>query len=122
MTKPKLSAKTPDEEDLNSLKGDHENLLDHPRGTRIAVVEYVVRERVLATAGDATARIELVHFEGLDVRGLDSEGRKLLDKAFKKRTGKANRPEPDPELDFGTLDEGGDSLGSVTPIGGTPAE
>ena len=99
MAKPKLSSKTPDESDLNSLIDSHESLLQRPEERRYAVVEIAVVARTYPTHNDSYARVQIVHLE--EVRGTDLDAvLKVRDRAYTERTGNKSVPSPDTPLDF----------------------
>jgi hypothetical protein len=102
MTKPKLSTKTPDEDDLNSWIGNHDDLMERPRERRYAIVEYKVAERRLPTDGDTYPILQIVHIE--DIVDDVEKAVTLLGKAYTKRTGNKSIPAPDTPLDFEAID------------------
>ena len=104
MAKPKLSSKTPDDAERNSLVDTHDDLLTFPDQRRYAVVEFAVTDRTYPTHNDAFARVQLVHIE--EVTGSDLEAvLKVRDHVFTDRTGFTQVPAPDTELDFSELDD-----------------
>lgn len=110
MTKPKLSSKTPDEADLNSLIDTHEDLLKQPDVRRYAVVELAVTDRTYPTHNDAFARVQIVHLEEIVGADLDTV-LKVRDHAYTARTGNKAVPQPDTPLDFGDADLDGEADG-----------
>jgi hypothetical protein len=62
-TKPRLMAATPDDEDVNSLIGEHADLLANRAERRLAVVEFYVAESIDRTDGEDTAKVKVVHWE-----------------------------------------------------------
>lgn len=104
MAKPKLSSKTPDDTERNSLVDTHDDLLKFPDQRRFAVVEFAVTDRTYPTHNDAYARVQLVHIE--EVTGTDLDDvLKVRNRAFTARTGFTEVPSPDTELDFSELDD-----------------
>lgn len=104
MAKPKLSSKTPDDAERNSLVDTHDDLLKFPDTRRYAVVEFAVTDRTYPTHNDAFARVQLVHIEEIVGADLDAV-LKVRDHAFTERTGFTEVPSPDTELDMSELDD-----------------
>jgi hypothetical protein len=104
MAKPKLSSKTPDDAERNSLVDTHDDLLKFPDTRRYAVVEFAVTDRTYPTHNDAYARVQLVHFEEVQGDAL-ADVLKIRDRVFTDRTGYTEVPSPDTELDFADLDD-----------------
>lgn len=94
MTKPKLSTKTPDATESNALIDAHESIIALPRERRIVIAEIIVREVSTNVAtGNQQATLQLAHIEipsGADRAAAE----KILDAAFKARTGMKHRPDP----------------------------
>jgi len=104
MTKPRLSTKTSDEEDYNSLIVEHDDLMHRPTERRFAVVEYTVAERRYPTGADSFPTVRITHFEG--IAGADLEKvLKLRDAAYTRRTGNKSVPQPDTPLDLDALED-----------------
>lgn len=100
--KPKLIARTPDEKDMNSLIANRDDIIEDPQRRRYAIVEVATEDiRRLVASGEVEVRVKLVHIEQME--GSDEEkAQKLLDAAFKRRTGHTTRPVPyaDTELEL----------------------
>lgn len=107
MTKPKLSTKTPDEAELNSLIESHEDLLQFPDKRRFAIVELAVIDRTYPTHNDPFARLQIVHVEEVDGEDLEKV-LKIRDHTYTTRTGLKTPPAPDTPLDLDALDDGVD--------------
>lgn len=95
MSKPKLSTKTPDNDEINNLIGLHADLIANPNERRIAIVELGVRSvnHVVSDGEDqATVIIRQVEILG----GKDaSDAEKIFTRAYSNRTGHKSRPAPD---------------------------
>jgi hypothetical protein len=108
--KPKLSSKTPDNDDVSSLIGDHEQLIsgfEDPSLTNryVALVVYEVDSVVKKKkGGDEQATIVLRHIETLSGAAAD-KGEALLLSTYKARTGNKALPaeESDTPLDLSGL-------------------
>lgn len=104
MTKPKLSSKTPDQEELNSLIDSHDELLNKPDQRRFAVVELAVTARTFPTHNDHFATVQIVHLE--EIRGTELDDvLKVRNAVYTQRTGNKSVPEPDQQLDLSGLDD-----------------
>lgn len=111
MAKPKLSTKTPDTEDTNSLIKDHTTLIEHfnsreHANKHIALVEIGVTDVKLFEGGGQQATVVLRHVELL--HGADADkAEKLFTDVYKKRTGNKERPNlaDDPDTPIEGIDE-----------------
>lgn len=99
-SKPKLSSKTPDAPEYNTLITRHDALIGWPRERYYAVVELKVSDITTdIDTGEEQARIQIVHIEqpvvAADAKALES----LLDSMFQKRTKLKVRSDPHAEED-----------------------
>lgn len=93
--KPKLSSKTPDAADYNSLIETHADLVSLPRERRYAIVELRVKKVDLDVAsGEQQAIVELVHVETPSTQADETKLVDLLDTMFTKRTKIKQRGNP----------------------------
>ena len=95
-SKPKLSVKTPDAPDYNTLLGTHDSIIALPRERRYALIEF--RTKKLDTdiaSGEQQATIEIVHIEQPATSADETAVVAILDKMFKARTNLVARPAPD---------------------------
>lgn len=96
MSKPKLSTKTPDAPEYNTLIGDHETINSLPRERRYAIVELTTKRVDLDVAtGEHQATMQIIHIEGPQTQADEKLITDLLDTLFKKRTKLTARPAPD---------------------------
>lgn len=87
--KPRLSTKTPDDEQLNALKTEADNILAVPKQRRFIVAELVVSDlNTKVASGTTTPVVQLTHIELLS----EKDGEAVLGKAYTKRTGNKVRP------------------------------
>jgi hypothetical protein len=100
MSKPKLSSKTPDAGEYNSLIGTHDSIVSLPRERRYAVVEFRTKGVVLDVAsGEHQATMEIVQIEQPASAADEVALVALLDKMFQNRTHLAARPDPNADHD-----------------------
>ena len=105
--KPRLSTKTPDDDQLNALKAAADDILSLPKTRRFIVAELVVSDlNTKVASGQTTPVVQLTHVELLG----EVEGEKILAKAYTGRTGNKTRPAQieDTPLDLGATDLDGD--------------
>lgn len=103
MAKPKLSTKTPDSTDTNSLVDEHDALIAAPKERRFAIVELIVPEIVQHVGGDSIAKIQITHIEIVKPGANQDKVLSVMDAIYKARTGNKVRPGPEAEdtpLDF----------------------
>ena len=94
MTKPKMSTKTPDATESNALIDAHADIIAMPRERRIIIAEIITREVSTNVAtGNQQATLQLAHIE-IPVGHDRAAAEKILDAAFKGRTGLKHRPDP----------------------------
>lgn len=100
MAKPKLSVKTPDASEYNTLISTHEQIIALPRERRYAIVE-LKTEKVEndIDSGEAQAKLQIIHVEQPRTAADEKALTDLLDKMFTSRTKLASRPDPHAEQD-----------------------
>lgn len=94
-SKPKLTVKTPDDENYNALIGEHPNIVSLPRERRYAIVEFITTKVDLDVAsGEQQASVALVQIEIPRSQADEVSVVALLDKMFKSRTHLTARADP----------------------------
>jgi len=100
MAKPKLSTKTPDAPEYNTLIPTHDAIVSLPRERRYAIVE--IKTKGVNTdvdSGEAQATVQIVHLEQPATAADERKVVELLDAMFQKRTKLSARPDPHAEED-----------------------
>ncbi len=109
-SKPKLSTKTPDAPEYNTLIPTHDQIVAMPRERRYAIVELKTKGvNTDVDSGEAQATVQIIHLEQPATKADSDAVTALLDSMFTKRTKLQQRPDPHAEdvpLDgLGTLDD-----------------
>lgn len=97
-SKPKLSTKTPDAPEYNTLIETHDTIVAMPRERRYAIVELKTSKvnRDIDT-GEEQAIMQVIHLEQPRTKADNDAVQALLDKMFTSRTKLAARPDPHAE-------------------------
>jgi len=99
-SKPKLSSKTPDAPEYNTLIDTHELIVSLPRERRYAIVELKTKGvNTDVDSGEAQATVQIIHLEQPRTKADTDRLTGLLDELFLKRTKLAARPDPHAEAD-----------------------
>jgi hypothetical protein len=108
--KPKLSSKTPDNSDVNSLIINHEKLIAHFNSSDgvnrvLAIVELGVTQVVTQEGGEQQATFALRHIEEITGTLSEHSGEQMLLDLYKMRTNNKALPSPahDTPLDLSGL-------------------
>lgn len=97
MSKPKLSTKTPDKDDLNALISQHPRIIEHfnsreHSNSHIAIVELGATKVETFEGGEEQATIVIRHLE-LAVGAFEGQAEKLFTTIHRERTGNKSRPD-----------------------------
>lgn len=94
-SKPKLTVKTPDAPEYNTLLATHDAIIALPRERRYAIVELKTKGvNTDVDSGEAQATMQIIHLEQPMTAADTKRVTDLLDELFTKRTKLAARPDP----------------------------